>query len=51
MGGANGDAAFYRTKLQTARFYFERILPQAGALLFQIKAGKEAMMTFPEAAF
>ena len=51
MMGAGSDAAFYQTKLQTARFYFERILPQAGGLLFQIKAGKEAMMSFPEAAF
>ncbi|GAN77828.1 acyl-CoA dehydrogenase C-terminal domain-containing protein [Acidisphaera rubrifaciens] len=51
MMSAGADAAFYQTKLQTARFYFERILPQAGGLLFQIKAGKEAMMSFPEAAF
>jgi alkylation response protein AidB-like acyl-CoA dehydrogenase len=49
MGGEEAD--FYRAKLQTARFYFERVLPQAGSLLYQIKAGKEAMMSFDEAAF
>ncbi|MBB5371973.1 acyl-CoA dehydrogenase C-terminal domain-containing protein [Acidocella aromatica] len=49
LGGP--DAAFYQTKLATARFYMERILPQAGALLFTIKAGKAAMMALPEEAF
>ncbi|MES2149465.1 MAG: acyl-CoA dehydrogenase C-terminal domain-containing protein [Pseudomonadota bacterium] len=29
-GGAESDA-FYRTKIQTAEFYFERLLPRAGA--------------------
>ncbi len=49
---ADGDEAdFYTAKLNTARFYIERILPQAGALLFTIKAGKAAMMEMAEAAF
>ncbi|HET6306460.1 MAG TPA: acyl-CoA dehydrogenase C-terminal domain-containing protein [Rhodopila sp.] len=45
------DAPFYQAKLTTARFYMERILPQAGALLAAIKSGKTAMMELPEAAF
>ncbi len=45
------DTAFYKTKLTTARFYMERILPQAGGLLMAIKAGKAAMMELDEAAF
>ena len=45
------DAAFYKAKLTTARFYMERILPQAGGLLVAIKAGKAAMMEMDEAAF
>ncbi len=50
---ANGseDAAFYHAKLVTARFYMERILPQAGALYLAIKSGKQAMMALEEAAF
>ncbi len=48
---ANGEAQFYRDKLATARFYMERVLPQAGALYQQIKAGKAAMMDFPETSF
>ena len=50
-GAANGDAGFYRAKLTTAQFYMERVLPQAGALLAGIKAGKGATMAMEEAAF
>ncbi len=49
--GANGDAAFYEAKLQTARFYAERVLPQTSALFSQIMAGSKTMMAFEEAAF
>ena len=47
----DGDAAFYKAKLTTARFYMERVLPQVGGLLVAIKAGKGAMMEMDEAAF
>ncbi len=45
------DAEFYRTKLATARFFVERILPQTGGLLFTIKAGKASLMETADAAF
>ena len=45
------DQTFYATKLATARFYAERILPQTGALLFTIKAGKASLMALPDEAF
>jgi alkylation response protein AidB-like acyl-CoA dehydrogenase len=45
------DAAFYRAKRTTATFYIQRILPQASALLYTIKAGKASMMLLEEAAF
>jgi len=48
---ANGEAGFYQGKLTTARFYMERILPQAGGLYTAIKAGKESMMAMPEQGF
>jgi alkylation response protein AidB-like acyl-CoA dehydrogenase len=48
---ANGDAAFYQGKLTTARFYMDRILPQAGALWTTIRAGKSSMMELAEATF
>ena len=51
MTTAGSEAGFYQAKLQTARFYFERILPQAGSLWFAIKSGKDAMMSFNDGAF
>ena len=48
---ANGDAGFYQAKLTTARFYFDRILPEVGSLLTAIKAGKASTMALDEAAF
>jgi len=51
LPATDGDASFYSTKLATARFYIERILPQAGALYASIKSGKAAMMAVDEAAF
>jgi hypothetical protein len=52
LDGATGpDAQFYRAKQVTAAFYVERILPQAGALLESIRAGKASMMALEEASF
>ncbi len=49
--GAETDPAFYKAKLATAAFFFERILPQAGACFLAIKAGKHSTMALEEAAF
>jgi alkylation response protein AidB-like acyl-CoA dehydrogenase len=51
LPSANGDAGFYKAKLTTGQFFNERLLPQTGALLAAIKAGKESMMALEEAAF
>jgi hypothetical protein len=51
LPSANGDAGFYQAKLTTGRFFNERLLPQTGALLAAIKAGKDSMMALEEAAF
>jgi alkylation response protein AidB-like acyl-CoA dehydrogenase len=45
------DPAFYRAKRATAAFYVDRILPQVGALLYAIRAGKASMMALEESAF
>lgn len=42
---------FYRSKLTTARFFMDRILPQTRALHACIMAGSAAMMAFEEASF
>ncbi|MYN12657.1 acyl-CoA dehydrogenase [Pusillimonas sp. TS35] len=48
-----GDDAqgFYRAKAGTARFFFERLLPETGALLSAILAGGAAMLEFDDALF
>ncbi|MEH3046870.1 acyl-CoA dehydrogenase C-terminal domain-containing protein [Sphingomonas adhaesiva] len=50
-GEGSGDAAFLDAKLVTARFYAERVLPQAGALRRQIEGGAEAVMALPPEMF
>jgi alkylation response protein AidB-like acyl-CoA dehydrogenase len=48
---AGDDASFHQTKLVTARFYAERILPDTGALRRKIEAGAESLMALPAEAF
>jgi hypothetical protein len=45
------DRAFHEAKLVTARFYAERILPEAGAHRRKIEGGAEAVMLLPVEAF
>jgi hypothetical protein len=49
--GANGDAAFLKAKLVTARFFMERVLPETAAHLARISAGADAMMALEAEAF
>jgi alkylation response protein AidB-like acyl-CoA dehydrogenase len=46
-----GDAAFLDAKLMTARYYAERIMPDAGAFRRKIEGGSEAMMALPPEMF
>ena len=46
-----GDAAFLDAKLVTARYFAERVLPEAGALRRQIEGGAEAIMALPPEMF
>lgn len=48
-GADNPD--FYSNKLTTARFFFERMLPDTASLLAKIEAGSESMMALDAAAF
>nr|CAA6830225.1 MAG: Acyl-CoA dehydrogenase (EC [uncultured Thiotrichaceae bacterium] len=45
------EPEFYQAKLDTARFYCSRILPQTGALMSAIMSGSDSMMSFNEPAF
>ncbi|MEG3164148.1 acyl-CoA dehydrogenase C-terminal domain-containing protein [Sphingomonas sp. PB2P19] len=46
-----GDTAFLDAKLVTARFFAERILPDAGALRRKIEGGAESLMALPPEMF
>jgi alkylation response protein AidB-like acyl-CoA dehydrogenase len=46
-----GDTAFLDAKLTTARYFAERIMPDAGALRRKIESGAEALMALPPEMF
>ncbi len=48
---AGSSDPFYATKLQTGRYFVERILPDAGAHLTKLKTGADVLMAMPAEAF
>ncbi|MBV1929522.1 MAG: acyl-CoA dehydrogenase C-terminal domain-containing protein [Gammaproteobacteria bacterium] len=46
-----GDVAFYKSKLKTAKFFFERILPEHYSRYHAMLTGSETMMSFTEDEF
>ncbi len=50
--GASGEErTFYETKIVTARFFAEHVLPQTHGLLPTVTAGKDLLMELPAASF
>jgi alkylation response protein AidB-like acyl-CoA dehydrogenase len=49
--GAGGDEGFYKAKIVTAGFFFDRVLPQATAAFLAIKSGKRSLMALDAEAF
>jgi hypothetical protein len=47
LRAGRGDAAFHKSKIATARFYFQRILPRAEAHLDAMGAGARSLMEIP----
>ena len=45
------DHGFYETKLTTARFFAERVMPETNALRREIEAGADSLMAIPAEAF
>ena len=45
------DSGFYQAKLQTARFYYERLLPRTKGHAQMVLAGAESLMSMDEALF
>ncbi len=46
-----GDAKFYQSKLITARFYAEHVLPRSGSYLAAVLAGSESIMALDDEYF
>ncbi len=51
LEAGEGDRAFLERKLACARFWMERVMPDAGSLLERIEAGSEGLMALEAAAF
>jgi alkylation response protein AidB-like acyl-CoA dehydrogenase len=51
MAGGTTEETFYNAKVQTARFYFTRILPRTRAHAESMLAGADTLMDMPEEAF
>jgi hypothetical protein len=50
LAAGQGDAAFLKAKINTARFYAEHILPQAMGLSASIVKGAQSVLSMEEAA-
>ncbi|KAB2874410.1 MAG: acyl-CoA dehydrogenase, partial [Bauldia sp.] len=48
---AGAATPLHEAKLVTARYYFERIMPESAAHLARISAGADSMMALAEDAF
>ncbi len=51
LESGEGDRAFYKAKLKTARFYMQRMLPEADARFKMVLAGADTIMDMDEGAF
>ena len=51
MADGTSEEMFYTAKVQTARFYFKRMLPRAKAHAESMLAGADTLMDMPEEAF
>ncbi|MNH26231.1 hypothetical protein D3C79_862690 [compost metagenome] len=51
LADSDDSTGFYRAKRLTARFFFERILPQTAIHLQRVRAGAEVLSTFDPEQF
>lgn len=51
LKSGEGDKAFYEAKIKTARFFMERVLPEADARFKMVMAGAPSMMAMAEGEF
>jgi hypothetical protein len=51
LAAGEGDAEFYKAKIQTAQFYFKKILPRTKGHIEMIDGGAETLMQISADAF
>ena len=52
LENVEGDnTGFYEVKLDTARYFMRRLLPQVGALLEAVRSGSDLLMALDAEAF
>ncbi|MFM7272309.1 MAG: acyl-CoA dehydrogenase C-terminal domain-containing protein [Gammaproteobacteria bacterium] len=51
LSAGSSEREFYAAKLETARFYFARVLPRTESLALCIEAGAEAIVSIPQDHF
>ena len=51
LAAGEGNKAYLEAKLVTARYYFERIMPESATHLARIQSGADSMMALPADAF
>tara|TARA_B100000029_G_scaffold271705_1_gene266724 strand:- start:378 stop:599 length:222 start_codon:yes stop_codon:yes gene_type:complete len=51
LDGHVAGCDFYQAKLDTGRFFVQKLLPQSSSLFASIMTGSDVMMTFDDAAF
>ncbi|MBB4092323.1 acyl-CoA dehydrogenase C-terminal domain-containing protein [Brucella pecoris] len=51
LGSGEGNKAFFEAKLVTARYYFDRIMPESAAHLARIQSGADSMMALSADTF
>lgn len=51
LAAGEGDAEFYRAKLKTAQFYFQRILPRTRSLVETMQSGSDNLMDLDQEHF
>jgi hypothetical protein len=47
LANKSSNDPFYQAKLATARFYFDKLLPETAMLIRQARAGSKSLMSMP----
>ena len=46
LAAGKGDKAYYETKLKTARYYMDRVVPETATHLARVRVGAAPLMDF-----